>query len=87
MIKAGVVTGFIADKEVLSIRDHFFTKDDVSYLTVAIRYRVAPIPHASEMPKPERQRDDSWRQLLTEGEWPLFNTLQAWRMALISISV
>lgn len=35
-----VVTGFIADKDVLSIHDHFFTKDDTPYLTVVIRYRV-----------------------------------------------
>ena len=25
---------FIKDKEVMSIRDHFFTKDDMPYLTV-----------------------------------------------------
>lgn len=33
--------GFLADKDVLSIRDHFFDKDDITYLTLVIRYRAA----------------------------------------------
>ena len=32
-----VVAGFLADKDVLSIRDHFFVKDDTSYLTLLVR--------------------------------------------------
>lgn len=76
-----VVTGFIADKDVLSIRDHFFTKDDAPYLTVVIPYRVPPVPSPSaETAKPGRKRDASWRQRLTEADWPLFNTLRAWWM-------
>ena len=75
------VTGFMADKDVLSIRDHFFTKDDIPYLTLVISYRVAPIlSPPAQTTKPARKRDESWRQILTEADWPLFNTLRAWRM-------
>ncbi len=32
---------FIKDKEVLSIRDHFFTKDEMPYLVVLVTYQLA----------------------------------------------
>ena len=73
------VVGFLADKEMLSIRDHFFVTDDVPYLTLVVCYRIAnpPAPAVSDKAKP--QRDDSWREKLTEADWPLFKTLRAWR--------
>lgn len=73
------VVGFLADKEVLAIRDHFFVRDGVPYLTLVARYRtgVAPAPAAG---RPATNRDDSWRELLTDADWPLFDTLRAWRV-------
>ncbi len=34
------VADFVQDKAVLSIRDHFFVKDDVPYLVLVVRYRT-----------------------------------------------
>lgn len=73
------VADFVKDKDVLSIRDHFFTKDDVPYLTLVVRYRPATLPIPADIGKSEKRRDDSWRELLTEADWPLFNTLRDWR--------
>jgi len=42
------VAGFLADKEVLSIRDHFFLKDGVPYLTLVVRYQAAALPARPE---------------------------------------
>jgi superfamily II DNA helicase RecQ len=74
-----MVAGFLADKDVLSIRDHFFIKDDTPYLTLVVRYRAAALPVSAEVAKPEQKRDESWREALTEADWPLFNTLRNWR--------
>jgi superfamily II DNA helicase RecQ len=74
-----VVAGFLADKDVLSIRDHFFVKDDTPYLTLVVRYRAAALPASADAAKPEQKRDESWREALTETDWPLFNTLRNWR--------
>ena len=74
-----VIIGFLADKEVLSIRDHFFVKEDVPYLTLVVCYRAAVLPAPADTARPKQQRDESWRELLTEADWPLFNTLRAWR--------
>ena len=38
------VTQFLADKEVCSIHDHFFVKDDTPDLTLVICYRPRPVP-------------------------------------------
>jgi hypothetical protein len=37
------VTQFLADKEVCSIRDHFFVKDDTPYLTLVVGHRPCPV--------------------------------------------
>ena len=73
------VTEFLADKEVCSIHDHFFVKDDVPYLTLVVRYRPGALPPPDEPRRAGRQRDESWRQTLAKEDWPLFNTLRDWR--------
>ncbi len=73
------VADFVKDKEVLSINDHFFVKDDVPYLALVVRYRPVTLPAPAGTAKSVKRRDDSWRDLLTEDDWPLFNTLRSWR--------
>ena len=62
------VAGFLADKEVLSISDHFFVKDEVPYLALVVRYRAPPVPAPPEPAKAGQQRDESWRDLLAEAD-------------------
>jgi ATP-dependent DNA helicase RecQ len=75
------VRDFIVDKEVASIRDHFFLKDDTPYLTLVVCYRPAGLAAAPQAPAPAsaRQRDESWRTTVNQADWPLFNTLRDWR--------
>lgn len=73
------IAGFLADKEVLSIKDHFFVKDDVPYLALVVCYRAPAAPPAASTPKAGQKRDESWRDLLSEVDWPLFNALRGWR--------
>src|SRR5436190_814690 len=74
------VRSFIQDKEVVSIRDHLFLRNDVPYLTLIIKYvstrLVAPVaPGPTLYPK----KDEEWKQLLTESDMGLFNLLREWR--------
>jgi len=75
----GPLRDFLKDKEVLSLREHFFVKNEVPYLVVLATYT----PHRPEAPRPEaasrEQRDMAWRSLVTEAELPLYNTLRDWR--------
>ena len=65
----GPLREFLKDKEVLSIRDHFFVKNEVPYLTVLVTY----YPHRPEtttpaMPRNQQPDGASWRTLVTEAE-------------------
>ena len=69
---------FLKDKEVISIRDHFFIRNEVPYLTAVIRY----FPFRQEADPamaPQGKRDEAWRELITESDTGLFNLLREWR--------
>ena len=72
---------FIGDKEVVSIRDHFFVKDELPYLAVVVTYNLLRPEEGRPAATERRQRDsrEEWRETLEEGDWPLFNTLRDWR--------
>ena len=65
---------FIKDKEVISITDHFFERNEIPYLTLIIKY----FPLRQELePKNASQgkRDEAWKESLTEADMGLFNRL------------
>lgn len=68
---------FIADKEVLSIREHFFVYETLPHIAFTVIYR--PLVEPVTKPVQTRQRDESWRKLLTEQDLPLFNQMRDWR--------
>ncbi len=75
------VRDFVKDKEVLALGAHFFSKNQGHYLTVVVTYTL-PSPTAAAAPRtvPARTpREAPWRDLLTEADLPLFNTLRDWR--------
>ncbi len=70
---------FLKDKEVVSLREHFFTKNEIPYLAVFITYQLQPVAAQAVVPESRNQREASWRELVSEAEVPLFNTLRDWR--------
>ena len=75
---------FIKDKEVISIRDHFFIHYEQPYLAMIVTYTLKPLPTAAAAPRPDRRskrRDEAWREFVAEADVPLFNTLRDWRAA------
>lgn len=65
---------FIKDKDVLSVREYFFIKHETPYLVVVLTY----LPGTSEC-APSRKKKEAWRELLSDDQLPLFNTLRDWR--------
>jgi ATP-dependent DNA helicase RecQ len=74
------LTEFIKDKQVLSLREHFFIRNETPYLAVSALFEPVRdrLPAAKDQSERRRQ-DDSWRQLLQEGDMPLFDSLRSWR--------
>lgn len=75
---------FIKDKEVLSVRDHFFTRHEEPYMAVLVDYKLKPLATESAVAKshrPESRREEKWREYVAESDMPLFNALRDWRSA------
>ncbi len=73
------VIDFIKDKSVLSLREHFFVRNESPYLAVVIIYEPVQELPKSKVTNKRQQRDESWRKLLKDGDMPLFDTLRSWR--------
>lgn len=74
---------FTRDKEVISVRDHFYVHQGTPYLAMVVNYKLGPLPApAADQPsatKGTRRRDESWRHSVSEADAPLFNALRDWR--------
>jgi len=71
---------FLADKELIRSRDHFFTDRGQHYLTMVLTYSYAAIrPTRRPVRRSKASDRDSWRSLLGSSDLPLFNTLREWR--------
>lgn len=68
---------FVKDKEIISIRDYFFVRDGVPYLVIITTYRLRPV--FEERIESGKGRKENWRNLIGDGDLPLFNTLRNWR--------
>lgn len=71
---------FLKDKDVVALREHFFVKEEIPYFAVFVTYRLS-LPAALPAPPQDVQerKAAAWRELVTEEEVPLFNTLRDWR--------
>jgi ATP-dependent DNA helicase RecQ len=80
----GPLRDFIKDKELISVRDHFFIHRKQPYLAMTVNYTLKPAVTEAAVSRPGKEskpRDESWKELLTEADMPLFNTLRDWRTA------
>ena len=74
------LTDFIKDKSVVSLRDHFFIRNETPYLVVVVVYEaVAELVPKKKTGTSARQRDATWRALLQDADMPLFEALRSWR--------
>lgn len=69
---------FLKDKEIISTSDHFFTRNEVPYLTLIIKY-FPTRPEIDPKMEPKAKREEAWRDSLTEADMGLFNMLRDWR--------
>lgn len=71
---------FIKDKEILSLRDYFFNRHDVPYLAVVVSYNLPPAASVTaQEPTKTGRREETWRELLTPEDVPIFQALRDWR--------
>lgn len=74
---------FTKDKELISVSDYLFQRDDIPYLTLVVKYKQMDSLTMSTLSEKVRDKtrgnNEEWRKLLDDESMPLFNTLRQWR--------
>jgi ATP-dependent DNA helicase RecQ len=65
---------FIKDKEVVSIREHFFINHETPYLALVVTY----LP-GTDLSDRSKKNKEAWQELLSNEQIPLFDALRDWR--------
>jgi superfamily II DNA helicase RecQ len=78
------VRDFLRDKELISVRDHLFVRNEIPYLTLVVKYfpfraEADPSPNRGFLSGSPPKRDESWKSLLAESDMGLFNLMRDWR--------
>lgn len=70
------MSNFLADKEIIRWESQFFENKNEYLWTLLVEYRES-IPHI-EIRKNESSKDDNYKDILAENDWPLFKVLREW---------
>ena len=72
-----IMTNFLADKELLRWESHFFERKNEYFWTVLVEYRTLfPLQFIG---KKEGNKNESYKEIFSDNDWPLFNVLREWR--------
>ena len=74
-----LLANFLADKEVIRWNSHFFARKNDYFWTVIVEYKMICTSSPAIPGKIETKRDERYKEILTENDWPLFNRLREWR--------
>jgi superfamily II DNA helicase RecQ len=71
---------FLKSHMILSVKDHFFAKNEQQYLTLVMTYSPAAGGGDVEVRHNSKDKtDESWKELITEADMGIFNLLREWR--------
>lgn len=67
---------FLKDKEIISVSDYLFVRNEIPYLTLVVKY----YPYRPEAhPGSQATGDTNWKEIVGEADMGLFNLLRDWR--------
>jgi hypothetical protein len=74
------VRAFMLDKEITSVREHFFIRNNVPYLVIVISYTPGSAQEPTVVYKSKHSNaKKDYRAMLTDASTPFFNMLREWR--------
>jgi superfamily II DNA helicase RecQ len=74
-----ILSNFLSDKAVTRWKSHFFTNQNDHYWTVIVEYKSLPTSSVFRSFKKETKRNEKYKEILTQTDWPLFKRLREWR--------
>ncbi len=74
------VVSFLADKELVEVRDHFFLRDGIPYLGLLVLYNgIDSAKEETNRNRGDKEEKKDYRELLSEEDWAVFKRLREWR--------
>jgi superfamily II DNA helicase RecQ len=73
------LSNFISDKEITRWESQFFEQKNEHYWTIIIEYSSMVPSLEKNRHKGEFKKDETYKKLLSENDWPLYNRLREWR--------
>ena len=72
---------FSKDKELVSVSDYSFHRDETPNLTLVVKYKQlssVEVALSNEKVLNKNQGNEEWRKIVNDDLMPLFNTLSQW---------
>ena len=77
-----IMSNFLADKEILRWESNFFERKNEYFWTVLVEYRQSFSALSEPTSRTGKIKDESYKEMLTDNDWPLFKMLREWRSEL-----
>ncbi|WP_094228866.1 HRDC domain-containing protein [Methanolobus psychrotolerans] len=70
---------FLADKDILRWESNFFERKNEYFWTVLVEYTQLVPSEGGNARKQQENKDEGYKKILSENDWPLFKVLREWR--------
>lgn len=74
-----IIYNFLCNKEVISWKSYFFERRNENFWTIVVEYKHAASQPEAIPGKTREKLDETYKDLLSENDWPLFKRLREWR--------
>jgi superfamily II DNA helicase RecQ len=74
-----ILSDFLSNKEIIRWESRFFDHKNEHYWSVMVEYKSVLPPGKITIGKKGSIKNEEYKELLSENDWPLFNRLREWR--------
>jgi superfamily II DNA helicase RecQ len=74
-----ILDNFLCDKEVITWKSNFFERQKDFFWTIVVEYKHAGSKSGTYPEKYRIKQDETYKDILSENDWPLFKRLREWR--------
>jgi superfamily II DNA helicase RecQ len=74
-----IVLDFLADKEIIRWESIFFQSKNNHYWSIIVEYIPSTPLAASSTERKDLKKNEKYKEILTENDWPIFKRLREWR--------
>ncbi len=74
-----LLSTFLSDKKIIKWESRFFERKSEAYWTILLEYEPMDVPPGPSLAGTGSKKQEKYKDLLGDGDWPLFKRLREWR--------